>query len=253
MSNLLKRILRRYRNEYSKCSNNFYHFCNLYIKITTTDASNYNNSFKLYKFQKDIIQEIQNSKSTIYAKARQLGFSNLFLAYSLWVSQYSKYKSILYISGNNTMSINNYNKLFEMYNKIPNFLRTDLTTNRLKNQIGFKNNSIIRFVSMNDRPLHSLSTDLIIFDEPQISDNFEDVYMTSTNTVVPSNGKIIIFGTPNGRSNSFFKKLYEETSISMQKKKYSWDIHPYRDINWYNNNVKMLSPDMLKHVMNANF
>ena len=54
--------------------------------------------FKLYNYQKDLIDDFQDNRFNIILKARQLGISTVTAAYIVWLMMFHREKNVLVIA-----------------------------------------------------------------------------------------------------------------------------------------------------------
>jgi len=82
--------------EFRKCKEDPVYFISTYIKVTHPVRGLV--PFKLYPFQKDILEALKDHRFNILRKFRQAGCTTICAAYSLWMIVFQKHKQVVILS-----------------------------------------------------------------------------------------------------------------------------------------------------------
>ena len=88
--------------------------------------------FKLYPFQKLIIQALQTNRFNILRKFRQAGCTTLAAAFGLWLTMFHKLKSVVILSIGDTEATEVLDRIKIMYDELPSWFHKipDFTTSK---------------------------------------------------------------------------------------------------------------------------
>jgi len=238
-------------SEYNLCSDDFVYFCSKYIKIKT-NTSDKKIKFNLYKFQRDVLDSIEGNYINLIIKARQMGLSKLFLAYSLWNMLFNNDFSIVFIFMN-TDILKNSKQIFDvMYNELPNFLKKDIFMDN-KDRVEFSNGSIIYFEKQNNSvdKYCGQTLNLLFVDEAQFIKNLEEIFISTIPTILPD-GHVILYSTPS-EEQTFFRKLYFDNINSFNKIQIPWFFDKTKTHDFYKEMEQHMGKEMSIHELDAKF
>ena len=69
-------------DEWTKCKNDVHYFVNNYVYVQSPQQGR--TLFRMYKYQSRLLSDYIQYKKNVILTARQMGISNLSLAYALW-------------------------------------------------------------------------------------------------------------------------------------------------------------------------
>jgi hypothetical protein len=201
--------------EYKLCENSFVYFCEKYIRLywhlelddskssiksaSGIVAKNGFIPFKLYDYQIRFIEQLENNHGLIGKKFRQAGFSNLMVAYHLWLCMFKEHESCMQLFQFDRMALHA-SYIFKYFvEQLPDWLKPDFEINN-DHQKKFKNGSVLYFLTPLDACGKSISN--LYLDELAYWKNplphWKALYPT-----IKKGGKVVILSTPNGKNNLF--------------------------------------------------
>lgn len=192
--------------------------------------------FKLNEMQDDFLSGMD--KYSLICKSRQLGYSVLMTAYSLWIATTQPNSTCLLMSYSIDSATGIFEKLKQMYYTIPNVLRPELINNN-KKELKFKNGSrIIVNTCGNKDVARGLTLKFAHLSEVAfMKDTLPKQLLAIEQALVPS-GKIVLESTANGHN--FFSQLWNKAKNGENMYK------PYF-ANWYKNKT-MFADDYINAV-----
>ena len=200
-----------------------------------------------YKFQENIIKEIQKNKTVdVIAHSRQMGISGLLCAYIACYLIMNSEKNVVIMSYNLESSINLLNKVKLILNSYVLNGIFDLNNDLIidnKKTLCLKNGCRVSAMPANCTSLKGRNTDLLFIDNAAFIKNLDDILNLSIPTMsCRQETKILISSTP--FDESYFNKIAldlkeyprDDSTIS----NIPWDLHPERNLLWFNNESKRL-------------
>lgn len=207
-------------NELKKCKKDpIYFLCN-YIKVVHPIRGLV--PFELYPFQKKIIRNIQGNRFNVLRKFRQAGCTTIASAYSLWVTTFQTYQTVVILSKGDTESTEVLDRIKIMYTELPSWMKRTITTENM-HVMKFNNGSIIKSRPSGKQSGRSLSGSLLIIDEAAFIDHIDTIW-AAVYPVLSTGGKAFVLSTVNGMGNWFYT-LYNDA----RKKKNAFNAI---DIKW---------------------
>ena len=211
--------------------------------------------FKLYKFQKQIIDLFLAKHFVITLKSRQVGLSTLIQAICLWAAMHYSNYNVLILSAGMRNAGKFLRKIRLMYEGLPNDQwKIKLITDN-KQSLEFQNGSTITVVPATRQSSLGESINLLVIDEAAFINNIKTIYQGAYPTISRAfnsfKGKpygIILISTPNGISGTgeWYYEMYEG-AIQKQNKyipvKIHWTSVPEYDKKWYLDQCKQLNWD----------
>ena len=228
-------------DEYIKCSRDPIYFAK-YIKIITLDHGLV--PFKMYDFQKEMIQTFHDNRFVITKCPRQVGKTTTTVSYLLWtiLFQDSQNVAILANKGNTARDI--LGKLQLAYENLPMWLQQGVITWN-KGFIELENGSKITASSTSSSAARSGSFNIVFLDEfAFVPSNIAYEFFTSVYPVITAGTKtkIIIVSTPNGMN--LFYKIWTD-AVNKRNNYVPFEIHwsqlPGRDENWKEETIRNTS------------
>ena len=203
--------------------------------------------FDLYYFQQESLKVATNTRKLIFLKTRQCGISTLFSLYCFWKGNFHESESIDVVSIKQKKAQQFVSKMMTTYNRMPDFLRTELKT---KNASGLSwiNGSQVISESASDKAGRGDSLSLLILDEAAfyLSDRLtRGIVSAAQPTLTRTGGSMVVISTPNGTSGSgsYYYEQVNQLLISGNNKdekliEIDWyevpdipGIEPYKDFN----------------------
>lgn len=207
-------------------------------------------------WQRDVLDGWIKHPLNLVLKARQIGITWLGVGYALWKLLTMPGTRVLVVSINEDEAIKVVNRLFDMFNSLPEHLRFEAKITKPTRdarpstliEFTFPDGRISSCVGLPStrRAGHGETATLVLLDEyarhEYARESWKAVFATAD-----SGGQILVISTANGVSNeqtgegNFFHHLYvnaEDYGIDVQF--LPWDLHPERDENWYETNARGL-------------
>jgi hypothetical protein len=240
-------------DEYIKCSRDPIYFAK-YIKIITLDHGLV--PFKMYDFQKEMIQTFHDNRFVITKCPRQVGKTTTTVSYLLWtiLFQDSQNVAILANKGNTARDI--LGKLQLAYENLPMWLQQGVITWN-KGFIELENGSKITASSTSSSAARSGSFNIVFLDEfAFVPSNIAYEFFTSVYPVITAGTKtkIIIVSTPNGMN--LFYKIWTD-AINKRNNYVPFEIHwsqlPGRDEKWKEETIRNTSERQFDQEFNTFF
>ena len=218
--------------EYKKCMESPIHFIENYVKIISLDEGLIH--FKLYDYQKELIELFDENRFSVVLACRQSGKSITACAFLLWYLLFQPEQTIAILANKGAIAREMLTRITTMLEHIPFFLQPG-TKVLNRGSIEFENESRIIASATGANSIRGLSVNLLYLDEFAFVENAEQFY-TSTYPVVTSGdqSKVIITSTANGIGN-MYHKLYEgavQGKNEYKDFKVHWQDVPGRDDAW---------------------
>lgn len=195
--------------------------------------------------QLDTIRSWITNRYTITLKARQIGFSTLAAAFSLWVAMGGADRQIYMLSKKEKDSVSLLNKAKFAFKSMPLWVRErapqvlDRTTLRMS----FDNDSFIESSPTASDPIRGETAFLVIVDEWASFPNEEEAW-AAIEPVTDIGGRVVGLSTAKGEG-SFFHRLWVGAttgSNSFVPVFHPWWAVPSRDAAWYENKKSNMEP-----------
>jgi hypothetical protein len=202
-------------------------------------------------WQRAVLDHWTSNEKSLVLKARQLGITWLAAGLGLWTVLFKPGARVLVISINEEEASKVVNRLWDMYQSLPDHLKMGTTVVKparetrpnlhieLKHPDG-RISSVIGLPSTK-KAGHGETAALVILDEYARHEYARE----SWKAVLPTmshGGRILAISTGNGVSNAatgegnFFHHLYvNQEQYGINKHFLRWDLHPDRDDSWYAN------------------
>jgi Terminase large subunit, T4likevirus-type, N-terminal/Terminase RNaseH-like domain len=220
--------------ELKKCSDDPIYFINNYVQIVTLDEGI--QPFKIWQFQKELIQLIHNERFVIVKMPRQTGKTTTVVGYLLWLTIFCKDQNILIAANKKQTACDILSKYKTAYELIPIWLQQGVETWN-DGDIALENGSKIRGASTTSGTARSGSYNFLLLDEfAHITPKLANDFYQSVYPVISSGKKtkIIMISTPKG-----LNLFYKFWSDAKNKKnnfipfEVTWRDVPGRDEEWY--------------------
>jgi hypothetical protein len=240
-------------DEYIKCSRDPIYFAK-YIKIITLDEGV--TDFKMYDFQKDMIQTFHKNRFTIMKCPRQVGKTTTTVAYLLWTILFQDAQSIAVLANRGETARGILGKLQLAYENLPMWLQQGVVEWN-KGRVELENGSVIIASSTSSSAARSGSFNIVFLDEfAFVPSNIATEFFTSVYPVITAGTrtKIIIVSTPNGMN--LFYKIW--TDAINKKNNYvpfevHWSMVPGRDEAWKEETIRNTSEHQFRQEFETEF
>lgn len=240
-------------DEYIKCSRDPIYFAK-YIKIITLDEGV--TDFKMYDFQKDMIQTFHKNRFTIMKCPRQVGKTTTTVAYLLWTILFQDAQSIAVLANRGETARGILGKLQLAYENLPMWLQQGVVEWN-KGRVELENGSVIIASSTSSSAARSGSFNIVFLDEfAFVPSNIATEFFTSVYPVITAGTKtkIIIVSTPNGMN--LFYKIW--TDAINKKNNYvpfevHWSMVPGRDDAWKEETIRNTSEHQFRQEFETEF
>jgi hypothetical protein len=217
--------------EFIKCSQDPTYFIENYVKIVHVDHGIV--KFKLYPFQKEIIDAFEENRFVICKLARQSGKSTVVVCgYFLWYILFHTDIAVAILANKEATAIELLRRLKQSYELLPRFLKQGVVKWDQK-LIMLANNSRVRAESTSASAVRGDSFNIILLDEfAFVPENIALEFMTSVYPTITSGSttKMFIVSTPAGYN--LFYKIWndsEEGRNTYKRVGFTWRDVPGRD------------------------
>ncbi len=224
-------------SEYIKCKKDPIYFIENYIKII--DLDNGVVLFKMWDFQRKLINAFIENRFVVSLLPRQMGKSITIGAFLLHCAVFNKHQFIGILANKAATSRKLLRDIQHMYEFLPFFLQPGIVTYN-KGSMEFGNGSTFTAASCSSDSVRGFTFSRIALDEFAFVENADEFY-ESTYPVITSgsSSQVIVNSTPNGMN--LFYKIWEDAK--MERNDYypiqvSWDEHPRRDTKWKETTIR---------------
>lgn len=240
--------------EYYKCAQDVNYFIDNYVKIVTTDHGLV--SFKMYDFQKKMIQSFIDHRFTIAKIGRQFGKSTVTTSYILWQVLFHPQQHVAILANRSATAREILKKIQDSYENVPLWMQQGIKAWN-KGSIELENGSRIVAESTSADSVRGKSFTLLYLDEFAIVPNtIAEEFMTAVYPTISSGtkSKIIITSTPKGMN--LFYKLW--TDAVAKKNLYNpievhWSDIPGRDNAWMEDQIKQIGQERFDQEFRTEF
>ena len=197
-------ITREELNEYMKCADDVEYFIETYVKVWHPVEGLI--SIELNDFQKEAVEDFKAKRFFAKTTYRQKGKTTLAAALILHETLFQEYKRNAIMAPKLQASIHILERISNMYDHLPDFLKLTKIEKRNKTELVFDNSSEIRAVGSNVDHLRGMGLCNIYLDESDFIQDLRHV-IECLYPVVASNlngGRIFAFTT------SFTSDAFEE-------------------------------------------
>ena len=232
-------------SEYVKCSKDPVYFIETYMKIINVDKGLIN--FKLYPYQKDIINSFANNRFNIITTARQAGKSTTTCGFILWYILFNTEKTVALLANKGDTAREILSKIQLAYQHLPKWLQQG-SKEWNKGSFELENNSRVIAAATSSDAIRGYAINLLFIDEAAFIQNWED-FFTSVYPTISSGQetKVALVSTPNGL-NHFYSIWVNAIEKRNQYNhiRVSWQDVPGRDEKWKNETLAAMNFDMEK-------
>jgi len=240
--------------EYQKCSENPLYFMEKYIRIVSLDEGLV--PFKMYNFQKKIVQTIHDNRFTICKLPRQSGKSTTTISYLLHYALFNPNSNIAILANKSSTARDILGRLQLAYENLPKWLQQGVI-NWNKGSIELENKSQIVAAATSSSAIRGGSFNIIFLDEfAFVPVNIAEMFFSSVYPTISSGQKtkMIIVSTPYGMNHYY--KLW--TDAENGKNDYvpievHWSEVPGRDEKWKEETIRNTSKEQFQQEFECDF
>lgn len=219
--------------EHIRCQDSFVHYLSRYGVVKNTERrSGGAVTFKLWPHIADAAEVLQDGKSLILGKSRQLGASWLLANYDAWSITFSKDFRILSISMGQRESTSLLEKVRFCLDSHPDWMKRSRTKDN-ETRIELGNGSGIVALPSTPNAGRSETASLVQTDEFAFHEYAGENFAAYRNAIADG-GQHLIVTTGNGPSGMFHSMWHDENpEFPYEKRFWPWSIRPDRDQEWY--------------------
>lgn len=228
--------------EITLCAKDPIYFINTYCKLRHPIRGKI--PFKLYPYQEKALLEFEANRKNVLLKSRQMGFSWLIGAYSIWKALFSIESDILLMSKKEDDAKEILHKVKFLYLNLPKYLKLNKVVDSAS-ILSFKNGSRIISLPATESSGRGFAGTLVVLDEAAFVPWGEIVYGALRPTL-STGGSIILQSTaPNSGGENLFARILEDykengfhritgsNKASLAKLMVHWSECPDRDEKWF--------------------
>ena len=240
--------------EYIKCSQDPNYFIEKYIKIVNVDKGLV--PFKMYEFQKKIVQTVHDNRFTIAKLPRQSGKSTTVVSYILHYILFNPSVNVGILANKQAVARDLLAKIKTAYEYLPKWIQQGVGEWN-KGSIILENGSKVVASATSSSAIRGGSYNLILLDEfafipPGIAEDFfSSAYPTISSGQTT---KVVIVSTPKGLN--MFYKLWveaEEKRNEFIPIEVHWSDIPGRDTKWKEQQIRNTSEEQFRQEFECDF
>ena len=240
--------------EFQKCKEDPIYFMETYMQIVSLDEGLV--PFKMYDFQKKIVNTIHNNRFTICKLPRQSGKSTTTVAYLMHYAMFNPNTNVAILANKSSTARDILGRLQLAYENLPKWMQQGVI-NWNKGNIELENKSTIVAAATSSSAIRGGSYNIIFLDEfAFVPTNIAEMFFSSVYPTISSGQKtkMIIVSTPYGMNQ--FYKLW----VDADKKRNDyipievhWSEVPGRDENWKEQTIRNTSPEQFQQEFECEF
>ena len=226
--------------ELRKCSEDPVYFIRNYVNIEHPIKGIV--PFDLYRFQENIISEVEGHRFNIIRKFRQAGITTICAAYSLWAIIFKNNHNIMVVSIGDRESTAFLRRVVLMYDDLPIWLKPKVTEKN-KHALYLSTGSRVKAQPAGAGRGESVSH--LIVDEAAFVDNMRE-FWAAVYPTISTGGKATLISTVNGMSNLYYE-LYRDAELkvnSFNVVDLHWREHPEYTEEWAKENRPIIGERM---------
>ncbi len=228
--------------EYIKCKEDPVYFALNYVKIVQVDEGLI--PFRMYDFQKELVNRFHNNRFNIAKLPRQTGKSTVVVSYLLHYALFNDSSNIGILANKASTARDLLGRLQTAYENLPKWLQQGVISWN-KGSMELENGSKIMAASTSASAVRGMSFNIIFLDEfAFVPNHIADDFFSSVYPTISSGKrtKVIIISTPYGMNH--FYKLWVDAQN--KRNNYVWtEVHwsevPGRDAKWKEETIKNTS------------
>ena len=210
--------------------------------------------FKTYEFQTDLINSFNDHRFNVILKARQLGISTITAAYVAWMMLFHRDKNVLVIATKFGTAANLVKKVKAIHKHLPQWMKIAEISIDNRTSFELSNGSQIKASSTSSDAGRSEALSLLVIDEAAHVEGLEELW-TGLYPTLSTGGRCISLSTPNGVGNWFHKTCMdaEINNNDFYLTTLPWDVHPDRNVEWFDKETKNMSRRQIAQELQCNF
>lgn len=213
----------RQRHEVLKCVKDYNYFLSKYGYIMGKNEDGVTTGkipFRLFQYQSNSLDLIEQNRDVIILKARQLGLSWTVAGYALWMAMFHKYQRILIVSINDTEAQVFLEKVKFIFDNLPEWLKVSVyKRNESTLWFGVRKgydsdevggiNSKIESIPTSKTAGTSRSLNLLIIDESAKVEFIDSIYKSAVPALASTGGKCVMLSTMTiEATGEFFEEMW---------------------------------------------
>ena len=229
--------------EYVKCSKDPIYFIENYAKIVSLDKGVI--PFKLYPYQKRIIEAIHTNKDTLGKLFRQAGKSTIVAAYFAWYIEFNDNKTAAILGNKQAVAVEIFSRVQFIIENLPKWLQQGVIEWNKKSLV-LENGSRCIAAATSASAVRGFSINMLLLDEfAHLKPNLAEEFIASVFPTLSSSetSKLIIISTPNGL-NHYHKLWVEAENGRNDFKTVEGHWSEVRSQEWADNQRKKLNDDV---------
>ena len=238
--------------EIVRCGKDPVYFCNKYAKISHPMRGLI--PFEMYGFQEETLASFKDSRFSVILKARQLGISTTVAAYVCWMMLFHRDKNVLVVATKLGTAANLVKKIKAIHKHLPSWLKISDINIDNRNSFELSNGSMVKASSTSGDAGRSEALSLLVIDEAAFVEGIDELWAGLYPTL-STGGRCIALSTPNGVGN-WFHKTYteaEENKNDFSTIRLPWNVHPERDLTWFEKETRNMSRREIAQELECNF
>ena len=240
--------------EFIRCQDNPIYFISNYIQIVTLDHGI--QPFKLYNFQKEMVDTFHNNRFSICKLPRQSGKSTTIIAYLLHYAIFNANVNIAILANKAAIARDLLGRLQLAYENLPKFIQQGVI-NWNKGSLELENGSRILAAATSSSAVRGGSYNIIFLDEfAYVPNNIAEQFFSSVYPTISSgkSSKVMIVSTPHGMN--MFYKMWNDAIHDRNSYKpieVHWSEVPGRDEKWKEETIKNTSEQQFRTEFECEF
>lgn len=210
--------------------------------------------FRTYGFQDELLSDFNDHRFNVILKARQLGISTVTAGYVVWMMLFHRDKNVLVMATKFGTAANLVKKVKSIMRHLPPWIKISNISVDNRTSFELSNGSQIKASSTSSDAGRSEALSLLVIDEAAHVEGLEELW-TGLYPTLSTGGRCIALSTPNGVGNWFHQTYIaaEEQSNDFFPTRLPWDVHPDRDLSWFENETKNMSRRQIAQELECNF
>jgi len=241
-------------HEYVKCSKDPVYFIEKYARIVSLDDGVV--PFKMFPYQKRIIESIHNNKNTLGKLFRQAGKSTIVAAYFAWYVLFNENKTAVILANKQAIAIEIFGRVQFIIESLPQWLQQGVVEWNKKSLV-LENGSRCVASATSASAVRGMSINLLLCDEfAHLHPNLADEFIASVFPTLSSSesSKLVIISTPNGLNH--YHKLWVEAvngNNDFKTVEGHWRENPRRSQEWADSQQKKLGEVKFRQEIECSF
>lgn len=240
--------------EHLRCSKDPIYFIETYCKIVSLDKGII--EFKMFPYQRRLIEAIHHNKNTIGRMGRQLGKSTILAAYVCWYVLFNSNKTAAILANKQAIAKEIFARVQFMIEYLPKWLQQGVTEWN-KTSFVLENGSRCIAAASSPSAVRGMSINFLMLDEfAHLPPNLAEEFIASVFPTISSaeTSKLAIVSTPNGLNHYY--KLWTDAENKVNDfipVMGHWKEHPNRDQAWADKQLAALGEIMYNQEVEVSF